>query len=197
MPTKTWSNGDVLSASDLNTYVRDQWITICTAGTRPTTSTDGRVIYETDTNRYYRWSTGSSSWVLILGGSETWIDYTPTVTQSGALTITNTSSRYRLSGKTCTVAVLLTMTSAGTGGSPVLCSLPVTAAVTSDRVIGAGEVIDTSNAQYAGAACLVASGTYVAIRNGGTTTATYYVGSDPNFAVANGDKLSFTVTYEI
>lgn len=70
--TRTWADGDVPSASDFNGYFRDQVVTICTSGTRPTTSQNGRLIFETDTNRYYRWSTALSAWVHILGGSVTW-----------------------------------------------------------------------------------------------------------------------------
>lgn len=67
MPTKTWADGDIPSGADFNTYFRDQVVTTCTSGTRPSTSVDGRMIYETDTTRYYRWSTASASWVLAVG----------------------------------------------------------------------------------------------------------------------------------
>ena len=78
--TRTWADGDVPSASDFNGYFRDQVVTICTSGTRPTTSQNGRLIFETDTNRYYRWSTALSAWVHILGGSVTWSNPTTGVT---------------------------------------------------------------------------------------------------------------------
>jgi hypothetical protein len=91
MAYKTWSVGDVLTAADMNTYVRDQGITICTSGTRPTGIATGKVIFETDTNRLYAYD--GSSWRAIGDSTNSATSYTPTTTNvSGGTTI----GRYKL-----------------------------------------------------------------------------------------------------
>lgn len=51
MAFKTFNAGDVLTDSDVNTYLMKQVVISCTSGTRPGSPTDGMVIYETDTNK--------------------------------------------------------------------------------------------------------------------------------------------------
>lgn len=82
--TKTWADGDVVTAADLNGFVRDQWITICTSGTRPTTSQEGRTIYETDTDRYLTWN--GTTWAIVVPAA--WSTWTTTWTN---LTVGNGS----------------------------------------------------------------------------------------------------------
>lgn len=67
MPRKTWNVGDVLTAADMNTYVRDQSIITCTAATRPTglTASDKAFIYETDTGRFYVWDGTALAWNMV------------------------------------------------------------------------------------------------------------------------------------
>ncbi|MEV5629191.1 hypothetical protein [Micromonospora tulbaghiae] len=51
MAYKTFSAGDVLTASDVNTYLMRQAVIVCTSSGRPSSPTDGMVIYETDTDK--------------------------------------------------------------------------------------------------------------------------------------------------
>lgn len=51
MPYKTFTAGEILTASDVMTYLMNQVVVVCTSGTRPSSPTDGRMIYETDTDR--------------------------------------------------------------------------------------------------------------------------------------------------
>lgn len=51
MAYKEFAAGDVLTAADVNTYLMNQAVIACTSGTRPSSPTDGMVIYETDTNK--------------------------------------------------------------------------------------------------------------------------------------------------
>lgn len=60
---KTWVTNDVLTAADLNGYVRDQWITVCTSATRPASPVNGRRIYETDTGFGKIYNSTSATWV--------------------------------------------------------------------------------------------------------------------------------------
>ena len=63
MPYLTVASGDLLTAAQWNTNVRDQTIASCTFATRPTSPVSGQHIYETDTlNRYY-WN--NTAWTLI------------------------------------------------------------------------------------------------------------------------------------
>ena len=61
MAFKTWSVGDVLTASDVNAYLMQQTVIVCTSGTRPSSPVTGMTIYETDTDLYRRWT---GSWVV-------------------------------------------------------------------------------------------------------------------------------------
>jgi len=47
---KTFNVGDVLTASDANTYLMKQAVIVCTSGTRPSSPVEGMTIYETDTD---------------------------------------------------------------------------------------------------------------------------------------------------
>lgn len=51
MAFKTFVAGDVLTASEVNTYLAKQAVIVCTSGTRPSAPVEGMVIYETDTDK--------------------------------------------------------------------------------------------------------------------------------------------------
>lgn len=104
--TKTWADGDTITAADLNGFVRDQWTTICTSGTRPSTTQTGRVIYETDTRRTLAWD--GTAWAIVR--EDQWTTYTPAWTAS-TTNPTNgiLAGRWRYTGpKTVDVDVQLT-----------------------------------------------------------------------------------------
>lgn len=63
MPFKTWSGLDVLTSSDVNTYLMNQALIVCTVATRPSSPTTNMRIWQTDTDEEYYWD--GSSWVLI------------------------------------------------------------------------------------------------------------------------------------
>lgn len=64
MAYKTFSEGDVLTASDVNTYLMKQVVIVCTSGTRPFSPVEGMTIYETDTD-LLRIHNGSD-WITVL-----------------------------------------------------------------------------------------------------------------------------------
>lgn len=58
MPRKTWNVGEVLTAVDMNTFVRDNSVIRCTSTTRPTglgAADRGTYIFETDTGYELVW----------------------------------------------------------------------------------------------------------------------------------------------
>jgi hypothetical protein len=56
---KTFTVGEVLTAADVNDYLMEQGVIVCTSGTRPASPHEGMFIYETDTN-LYRTYTGAA-----------------------------------------------------------------------------------------------------------------------------------------
>lgn len=72
MAFKTWSAGDVLTASDVNTYLGQQSVIVCTSGTRPSSPVEGMTVYETDTDMLrsytgsaWQWTPGLKPHVLL------------------------------------------------------------------------------------------------------------------------------------
>lgn len=60
MAHKTFADGDVLTAGDVNTYLMNQAVAKQTSGTRPSSPTEGQYVDEADTNVLRRYS--GSSW---------------------------------------------------------------------------------------------------------------------------------------
>lgn len=60
MPYKDFSVGEILTSSDVDTYLMSQVIIRCTSSTRPSSPAQGWHIYETDTNKTLRYN--GSSW---------------------------------------------------------------------------------------------------------------------------------------
>lgn len=129
-------------------------------------------------------------------GTAVFADYTPTLTQSGAVTKTS-SSRYMTLGKLVMVWVRLDVTGTGTASNTVTVSLPVTAAW-SNKTVGHGLFFDTS-----------ASDNYpLRVSNSGTDAVLFTVTLDDGTgvslgafapvaaAIASGDVLTFFVQYE-
>lgn len=63
MPYKTFNNGDVLTAADVNDYLMEQAVITCTSGTRPSSPVEGMTIYETDTDAIRTYS--GSAWTVV------------------------------------------------------------------------------------------------------------------------------------
>jgi trimeric autotransporter adhesin len=127
----------------------------------------------------------------------TWVGYTPTLDQSGAVTKTVDYARYTRIGKLIIVNFHLTVTGTGIAANTVTVSLPVTAVVSGLPVVGAGVIFDTSaGVRYPGIAALNA-----------TTTCAFLLASENNqnaflgsvtfsAALASGDTITGHLTYE-
>lgn len=62
MVFKTFGSGEVLTSSDVNTYLMKQVNIVCTSATRPASPVEGMVVYETDTDRIYVYD--GSAWQI-------------------------------------------------------------------------------------------------------------------------------------
>lgn len=125
-----------------------------------------------------------------------WTAYTPTLTQSGTVTKTVTVARYLQIGKLVIVYVRLDVTGAGTTNNTITVSTPATG-VSTGYICGSGEVIDASGATVTYPA-MVYTNTTTTFSFGRTDQSAFVsrIGVDPNFALASGDVITFTATYE-
>jgi hypothetical protein len=152
------------------------------------TSWNGATLTESDINTY------------LMGEGGAWTSWTPTVTQSASVTVTNTHSRYARYGRTIHATTLLTVTGSGTASNDILISLPVTAAAAYGAaaiVMGVGHVIDSSaSLSYHGPAVSFNT-TTCRIKAASAASSTGYLGGTTFTAgLASGDNLLFTITYE-
>jgi len=130
---------------------------------------------------------------------EAWTSYTPTITQGVTVTNTIQYAKYTIVNKIVFVSVALKCTSAGTAGSVINISLPVTAATGGGDFgtpIGAGGFFDLSAlAQYSGT--VAQNGTtqmwmFADIGSGGGSL----FGQFPGVTCANGDCVFFQAVYQ-
>jgi len=130
---------------------------------------------------------------VAITGFAAWTSYTPTLTQTGAVTKTVDYAKYVQVGKTVVGSVSLTVTGAGTTNTDVLVGVPVTAAVGSGVVIGMAQVFDDSaGASYLGVCRLASTTTLDMMRDGATAP----IGQTPNFALASPDLIRLSFHYE-
>ncbi len=128
-----------------------------------------------------------------------WQTWTPTVVQNVAVAVTVTYARYVVLAQTVIVQVRLVVTGAGTAGNDVrIQGIPSAIAPnrvdgsTAVAVCGTAVVFDTGTAFYQGALVAVgANDLRITCHN-----QTNRLGATPNFALANGDVISFQGAWE-
>lgn len=150
---KTIAVGDLGTASDWNTYVRDNSLA----------------------------TSNATSW-------------TPVITQSGTVTKTVTYATYVQVGGWTKGWVDLAVTGAGTGANLITVSTPSTAAASNNIPVGSGFVQDASVNTYP-VAVLLNSTTLFAFTRSDVVVAGGVGNSDPNFALANTDRIYFFFMY--
>lgn len=127
-------------------------------------------------------------------GVDGWTSYTPTLTQSGAVTKTSTYAKYQRVGRLITVNVLLDITGSGSASNVVLIGVPVTGAAAGAMACGTGYIFDTSaGTTYSGVAQLITTTTIRIFPPSGTNPlglGTFTA------ALASGDQVSLAVAYE-
>jgi hypothetical protein len=128
---------------------------------------------------------------------EAWRTWTPTVDQNGAVTVSIDYAKYIVLARTVILAAHISITSAGVIANDIIVG-GVPSAIAFAHfdagglfTNGSGFVHDSGTAVYHGIACPITAST-LKIRQ----ATTGFVGSNPSFALASGDDISFTVTYE-
>lgn len=119
-----------------------------------------------------------------------WTDYTPTVTQNGTRTITIAQAQYVQIGRFVHCWGFLTVTDAGTAGNAISVTLPV-AASSGNPPFGLG-VVNDGGVFYQCQVDLVGG---IMQFTQLTATNQIYMGVSPSFALANGDQISWNVSY--
>lgn len=128
-------------------------------------------------------------------GVDAWTGYTPTLTQSAAVTKTVTRAVYQRVGRLVVVTFSLSVTGAGTVSNNIQVGLPVAAAA-SAMPGGSMWIYDASaNTNYVGVAVMLSTTTIGAIISGGTGYAGN-VGGVMAAALASGDAILGHFTYE-
>jgi hypothetical protein len=143
------------------------------------TAWTGAALTESDINTY------------LMGEGGAWTSWTPTCTQSGSVAVTNTRSRYARYGRMIVATFNLEATAAGSAGNGVIISLPVTAASVSS-IQGVGYILDGGTGYYVGVWTAYSTTAVQLIAHAQTGA----VGGTPSFALASGDFISGTITYE-
>ena len=131
-----------------------------------------------------------------LGEDGAWTSHTPTVSQGASSNIakTVTYSKYGRWGRMIIWSFSLAPSASGTAGSAVTLTLPVTASAAS-AVAGGGSVVDASvNLNYAGAWVGATTTTVTFLADAGQAGVSW--GLSPNVALASGDLLIGSITYE-
>jgi hypothetical protein len=192
--TYTFATGVSPSAATLNALIRDQVISTTTSGARPT-GTAGQFIYETDTGRVMVYN--GSTWMEFgrTSGGQTW---TPQIDQGATTNITKTitTARFVQVGNVCYVWCTLALTGAGTAGSAVTVTLPVTpASYNANDSMGSGHIVDASaGANSANVSVWYSGGAAVYFQIDSTAAAGRW-GTNPSIALASGDGIRFTAQY--
>lgn len=126
-----------------------------------------------------------------LGGA--WNSYTPTLTQSGAVSKTVTYAKYLQFGKLFVAAFELTVTGSGTSGQPIYIGLPITGAA-GVTAVGTAWLFDSSaGVHYVGGFQRSSTTAAGIIVNGYGS----FVGASPSLALASGDNLRGVMLGEV
>jgi hypothetical protein len=202
MSYKTWVSGEVLTASDVNTYLMQQSVpNFASTAERDaaiTSPVEGQFCYVTDQDSFFVYN---GSWI---GYDNTWKSWTPTwanVTKgTGA---TETYAYIRL-GKLIIAHGSLTLGTGGAVSGSVTVTMPVTSATAAiSTTAGAAFFFDTSaSATFQGTVDIATNSTTATIRASDSST-TYLSRTNLNSTIpfgaafAVGDRIGFNVQYQV
>ena len=201
MAFKTFTNGSILTDTDLNDYLMKQSVIVCTSGTRPSSPVEGMTIYETDTNRHVKWTGGA--WEIVAATrveghvpSLTVVSGTNPTMGSGS---SNQGHYTYMSGSIVYSFAIRFGTSGAAAGSgsyvvaiPVAGALPFTSAI--HPAVGTLQLADNSAGTFATGTCFVDASSPSRLVL--VTTAGPVTNASP-WVWASSDYLSGTITYPI
>ena len=136
---------------------------------------------------------------FLAGEGGAWSSWSPTVTQSGSVTVTNTRSRFARYGRTIHFSISLVVTGSGVANNGIAISLPVTAAASGAVTGGTGMLFDTSTGLFRPFLVGPSSTTAFVVRGtaGGTGTPNLgQTGATFGAALAVNDTIEASGTYE-
>jgi hypothetical protein len=148
------------------------------------TAWDAAALTESDINTY----------LMHEGGA--WTTWTPTLTQSGSVTVTVTRATYARSGRKIEFHASLAVTGTGTGANPILMSLPVTAASSGHPINGVGYIYDATVGNYPGIAYLNSTTTVGLISSTAGAGLGLLGQITLTAALASGDSVFISGTYQ-
>lgn len=170
---------------------KDDLIQVLTAN--PSDNHEGQLWFRSDTDIFMAHDGTNAVEALPIGAWQSW---TPSVTQSGSVTVTVTRARYTRLGRLITFMADLAVTGSGTSANSIVITAPVAAAYASFQVVGVGNLFDTSaGSDYAGVVRFFNSTTNLTIFNSSAPTGN--LGTTGFTAgLANGDSIRISGTYE-
>jgi len=195
---KTFTAGDVLTASQVQGYLQDQAVMVF-AGTAARSSaipspSEGMVAITTDNDKldYY----DGSAWVAGVPFGA-WTSYTPTIT---GVTITGGTSLFAFCqiGKTVHVRGSFTLGASSAITGAITVTTPVTAISSAPNVIGTAMFIDAGTAAYNGMVRLPTTSVMNInpINAAGTYAASTVTSNTVPFTWVSTDSFQFSATYE-
>lgn len=128
-----------------------------------------------------------------------WLAYTPQVDQGVSTNIAKTVSKasYQVTNRTMSFVIRLDMTAAGTAGSNVTVTIPLSSVYYYYNIVGDGAYVDSGSASYQCLLTMANVANKFLLSPCSITTPGANVGSNPNIAVASGDAITGTATIEI
>jgi hypothetical protein len=199
---KDWTAGNVLTAADLEDYtVKQSVMRFASASARNTALAsvldEGMMAWLDDVNSMTVYS--GSAWSTIGPVHGAWTSWTPTVTQSGSVTVTVSAAAYSRLGRLIIGSCILSVTGSGTGANDVILSLPVAAAggLVVNGVIGGGFIYDVSaTSKYRGLVVVGASASQARMLGMGSSADAYLGSNTFTAGLASGDTVSMSFQYE-
>lgn len=197
---RNWTAGDIPTATQFDTFLQEQTVMVfATAAARnaalAAVLAEGMVTFQVDTNTLTVYSGAAWSTVGPLHGALT--AWTPTVTQSGAVTVTNTSSSYQRIGRQVTCRFFVTVTGAGTGANAVIVAgLPFTGLNTGD-VVGVCSLLDSGSNRHQAHIRMESTTTLSLLASASTALDPRLGVTSFTAALAAGDTISGTFTYQV
>lgn len=198
---KTFNAGDILTASDVQTYLQDQVVsTFATTAARDaaiTSPSEGMIAYSKADDAYYIYS--GSAWIPYDIG---WVAWTPTITGLTQGTGAVTQCYYARIGKTIVAQGYITLGTGPTGIGTFTISLPVDHANSNrSAIVGQTFMRDSVAARsYTGFVSLQGSapGTIRLFAHNASATYTYSATQSASIphSWTSGDYFSFTIVYQ-